>query len=84
MSDSKTNESSESIDEQLQAAICTVLSYQVILPPDAGSVWDDTAVEKLSEEIKRSIIVWSKDHPGVRLVYNAASQLPDGLEIPLF
>lgn len=85
MSDSKQNENETmDIDAQLTAAICTVLKYELILPADFGSVWDDDAVRKLSDEIKRVICVWSKDNPGARLVYNAASQLPDGLEIPLF
>jgi hypothetical protein len=83
MNDSNENASSERINEQLEAAICTVLHYQVILPSDFGTAWEDGAVEKLSEQIKNDIIVWSKENKGARLLYNAASQLPDGMEIPL-
>jgi len=82
MNDSKKTVS-ETVDEQLEAAICTVLHFQIIFPPDFETVWQDAAVDKLSEKIRQDIIIWSKDHKGARLVYNAASQLPDGLEVPL-
>ena len=84
MNDSKkTDDVSESIEAQLEASIRTVLHYKIILPE--GLEFEDNAaqVEEISDAIIKAIQILSKKYTGMRLNYNAAAQLPDGVDIPL-
>ena len=67
MNDSNENASNRAIDEQLVAAICTVLHFQIITPPDADYLEDGAAVTEIADSIIKTIQILSKKSKNIVL-----------------
>jgi hypothetical protein len=84
MTDTKKNENeTASVDNQIEAALRTVLHYRVVLPDGVSMEENAATVEEVSKAVIEAIQLKCKDVPGMTLNYNSAYQLPDGVDIPL-